>query len=747
VQPSRKLPRWRKEGADIENQYRRDFIKRCTAVGSGLTLGFYLRGSVVNAGGGYAMPNAWVKIGADNQVTILVARSEMGQDVATSMAMLVCEELDVDVNKVNIEFAPPAEVYINSLLGGQLTAGSTSVRDAWEKLRKAGAAARLMLVAAAAREWGVDASQVRAENGNLIGPNRRRMTYGMAAPKAAQMEVPKDVPLKPASAFKVVGNAKQKRLDTPQKVKGEPSFGIDVRVPGMLYAAVAMSPYIGGKVISYDDSHARNVPGVKAVVQYSRGVAVVADSYWQAKKAKDLLEVNWDPGENRGLNMQKIWAGLRDASKQPGAVFRETGGNIDQAMEGASKTLTATYQLPFLSHSPMEPQNTTAHVTANKAVIITPTQFQQLIPHVVAGATGLKPEQVEVQTTYLGGGFGRRIEVDYAIDAAEISKAAGGVPVKMVWSREDDMTHDSYRPTGLYTMTAGFDSNGKVLAFKFHSTSPSISARLFPSIVRDGIDPFAVEGIDNFPYAVRNLKFAYQIHDAGVTPGYWRAKSHNLNVVALECFIDECATAMGKDPIEYRLSMLDMGRSRHLWSALSAGVAVGSRIKTALETVRDEAGWGKPMAKGRGRGVAVMEGFNTVTAIVAEVTVSASYDVSVDRVVAVVDAGPLVHPDQALAQMQSCIIFGQSACMYGAITVKDNMIQQTNFDTYPVVRMNEAPKSIEVHWIKPADNQPPGGLGEPATAVIQPAVANAIYAATGKRVHTLPLTPENIRAS
>ncbi len=734
----------------IKNQSRRDFIKSSAAVGGGLTLGFYLPGGVsvatADSGGGYAMPNAWIKIGADNQVSILVARSEMGQDVATSMPMLVCEELDVDVNKVNVEFAPPAEVYINSLLGGQITGGSTSVRDAWEKLRKAGASARMMLVAAAAQEWGVDAAQVRAENGSLIGPGGKRMSYGMAAPKAAQMEVPKDVPLKPASAFKIVGNMKQKRLDTPRKVKGEPTFGIDTRVPGMLYAAVAMSPYIGGKVKSYNDARAKSMPGVKAVVQYSRGVAVVAESYWQAKKAKDLLLVEWDQGPNAGLNMQKIWGDLKTASEQPGAVFRENG-NADQALSGAAKTVTATYQLPFLSHSPMEPQNTTAHVTADKAVIITPTQFQQLIPHVVAGATGLKPEQVEVQTTYLGGGFGRRVEVDYAIDAAEISKAAGGVPVKMVWSREDDMMHDSYRPAGLYTMTAGMDSKGKITAFRFHSTSPSISARLFPSIVKDGIDPFAVEGIDNFPYAVPDTKMTYVMHDSGVTPGYWRAVSHNLNAVALECFIDECAVTAGQDPIAYRLSMIEMAEEKHKWSGLSAGVSVGPRIEAALKMVRDKSGWATPLAKGRGRGVAVMEGYNTVIAIVAEVTVSAGYDVSLDRVVAVVDAGPLVHPDQAVAQMQSCINFGQSACMWGEITVNNNIIEQNNFDMYRVARMNEAPKSIELHWVKPSDKQPPGGLGEPGTAVVQPAIANAIYAATGKRVRVLPLTPEHIGAA
>jgi isoquinoline 1-oxidoreductase subunit beta len=733
----------------IKNQSRRDFIKSSAAVGGGLTLGFYLPGTVSVAlakEGDQAMPNAWVKIGADNQVTIIVARSEMGQGVATSMPMLFAEELEVDINKVKTEFAPPAEVYINSLLGGQVTGGSTSVRDGWVKLRKAGASARMMLVAAAAQEWGVDAAQVRAENGNLIGPDGKRMTYGAAAPRAAQMEVPKDVPLKPASAFKVVGNVKQKRLDTPRKVKGEPTFGIDTRVPGMLYAAVSMSPYFGGKIKSYDDTRAKSMPGVKAVVQYSRGVAVVAESYWQAKKAKEVLQIDWDPGPNAGLNMEKIWAGLREASQKPGAVFREAG-NADEAIANTAKTVTATYQLPFLSHSPMEPMNTVAHVMADKAVIITPTQFQQLVPHVVAGATGLKPEQVEVQTTYLGGGFGRRVDVDYTIDAAEISQKAGGVPVKMVWSREDDMTHDPYRPAGLFILSAGLGEKGEMTGFRFHSTSPSIASRMFPSLVKDGIDPFAVEGIDNFPYAVPNLKFTYQMHDTGVTVGVWRAVSHNLNAAALECFVDECAAAAGKDPIEYRLGMLDMTQSKHAWSGLNAGVAVGPRFKAALQMVRDKSGWGTPLAKGRGRGVAVMEGYNTVTAVVVEVTVSPQYDVSLDRVVTVIDAGPLVHPDQAKAQVESCINFGQSACMFGEITVKDNSVEQSNFDAYRVVRMNETPKSIEISWVRPAADQPPGGLGEPMTAVVQPAIVNAIYAATGKRVRTLPLTPENISAA
>lgn len=733
----------------IKDQSRRDFIKVSAVAGGGVALGFVLPGrGVADGGGGHASPNAWIKVGSDNSVTIMCARSEMGQDVYTSLAMLVAEELEVDVNKVEVEFAPPAEVYINSMLGGQITGGSTSVRDGWEKMRKAGASARMMMVAAAAKQWGVDAGQCKVAGGAILGPGGKRVTYGMVAAAAATMEPPKDVPLKPVSAFKVVGNARQKRLDTPAKVLGTAAFGIDTRVPGMLYAAVALAPMIGGKVKGYNDARAKKMPGVKSVVQFSRGVAVVADSYWQAKKAKDLLIVDWDGGELADLDMNKVWAGLQAASAQPGATFREKGQDPESVMGSAAKVLEATYTLPFRTHSPMEPMNTFAHVTADKAVIITPTQFQQLIPHVVAGATGLKPEQIDVQTTFLGGGFGRRVEVDYAIDAAEISKLAGNVPVKMVWSREDDMTHDSYGPAGLYSMKGALDAGGKIIAFRFHSTSPSISARLFPSIVKDGLDPFAVEGIDNIPYDVPNMKMTYQMHDTGVTPGYWRAVSHNQNAPSLEGFMDELAAAAGKDPIEFRLMNLQMAEEKHALSGLSAGVTVGPRVQKVLEELKVKANWkGTAAGGGKARGVAVMEGYNTVMGMVVDVAVSADNDVTVERVVAVVDAGPLIHPDQAKAQMESCIIFGQGTALWGEITVKNGGVQQTNFDQLRVVRMNEAPKKLEIHWIAPAANQPPGGLGEPGTPVLTAALVNAVSAAVGKRCRTLPLSQENISAA
>ncbi|MBL8532626.1 MAG: xanthine dehydrogenase family protein molybdopterin-binding subunit [Betaproteobacteria bacterium] len=724
---------------------RREFLKASAAVSGGLALGFYLptASKLAEAQAATHSPNAWVKIGTDNTITIMCARSEMGQDVYTSMPILVAEELEVDINKVKVEFAPPAEAYINALLGGQLTGGSTSVRDGWEKLRKAGASARMMLVNAAAQQWGVDAAQCKAVGGAVSGPGGKRATYGQLAEAASKLEVPKEVPLKPVSEFKQVGNAKQKRLDTPAKVAGTATFGIDVRVPNMLYAAVAMPPMMGGKVGSYDDTRAKAMPGVKAVVQYSRGVAVVADSYWQAKKAKDLLEITWDEGPNANNDMRKVWAGLKEASQQAGAVFREAG-DADGAMKDAAKVYEATYELPFLSHSPMEPQNTVADVRADGATIITPTQFQQLVPFVVAGATGLKPEQITVITTFLGGGFGRRVEVDYTIDAAEISKAVGA-PVKMVWSREDDMTHDSYRPGGIYKVAMGVDKAGKPVAYRYHGTSPSISARLFPSIVKDGIDPFAVEAIDNFPYAVPNHKLTYQMHDSGITPGYWRGVSHNLNCYVVEGFIDEVAHAVGKDPIQYRIDNLEYQGEKHKWSGLSAGVPVGGRLKAVLEQVRSKAGWGAKLPDGKGMGVASMEGYNTVMACVAEISVSKNYDVTVEKVTYVVDAGPLIHPDQAAAQMESCTIFGLSAALFGEITVKNGGVEQTNFDGYRVVRMNEAPKTISLNWVPAAKDQPPGGLGEPATAVVAAAVGNAIFAATGIRVRRLPFTPENIK--
>jgi isoquinoline 1-oxidoreductase beta subunit len=721
---------------------RREFLKAGGSVAGGLALGFCLPGTVGAAARITSVKiNAWIRIAPDDTVTILCARSEMGQGVYTSMTMLVSEELEVDPGKVKVEFAPVGQAYNNTLLGGQLTGGSTSVRDAWEKLRKAGATARVMLVSAAAKKWGIDPDDCKASDGVVTGPGKKKATYGQLAARAAIMDVPQEVPLKPITHFKVIGNPKQKRLDTPAKVKGHAQFGIDVRVPGMLYAAVAMSPVIGGKAASFYDARARAVPGVKAVVQYSRGVAVVADSWWQAKKAKDLLQIHWDGGLDVNTDQQSIREGLRTAAEQPGTVLFEQGG-ADETDKQTAQTIAAIYQLPFLAHATMEPQNTIADVRIDRAIIHTPTQFQQLVPHAVAGATGLKPEQVEVITTFLGGGSGRRAEVDYVIDAAEISRAVG-LPVKMIWSREDDMAHDAYLPASVVKVSADVDAGGKPVALRMHSTSPAIANNLVPVFIGDSLDPLAPGRVDNFPYDTPNIKLTSQAHDTGVPSSAWRAVSHGFNAMALECFIDELATSAGKDAIHFRLDMLESKPAIRRQPGLPAELPSSARVKRVLEEVRTKSGWGRPLSSGRGMGIAVIQACNTVIAMVAQVNVSVALDVAIEKVTAVVDAGIVVHPDQALAQIQGAIVVGQSACMWGEITIENGGIAQTNFDSYRVARMSDAPKTLDISFI--GSDSAPGGLGEPAIAVIQAAIGNAIFAACGKRCRTLPYTPENIK--
>lgn len=725
----------------IADAGRREFLKTGGSVAGGLALGFCLPVMAGAAARDTSVRiNAWIRIAPNDTVTIFCARSEMGQGVYTSMTMLVAEELEVDPAKVKVEFAPVGQVYNNALLGGQLTGGSTSVRDAWEKLRKAGATARVMLVSAAAKKWGVDPDDCKASDGVVTGPGKKKATYGQLAARAAIMDVPKDVPLKALTHFKVIGNPKQKRLDTPAKVKGHAQFGIDVRVPGMLYAAVAMSPVIGGKVASFYDARARAVPGVKAVVQYSRGIAVVADSWWQAKKAKDLLQIHWDGGLSANADQQSIREGMRSAAEQPGTVLFEQGG-ADETDKPA-QSIDATYQLPFLAHATMEPQNTLADVRIDRAIIHTPTQFQQLVPHAVAGATGLKPEQVEVITTFLGGGAGRRVEVDYVIDAAEISRAVG-VPVKMIWSREDDMAHDAYFPASVVKVSADVDAGGKPVALRMHSTSPAVANDLMPVFIGDSIDPLVPGRVDNYPYDTPNIKLTAQAHDTGVPSSGWRAVSHGFNAMVLECFIDELATSAGKDAIHFRLDMLENKIAGRRQSGLPGEVSASARVKRVLEEVRSKSGWGRPLPTGRGTGIALIQACNTVIAMVAQVNVSVALDVAIEKVTAVVDAGIIVHPDQALAQIQGAIVVGQSACMWGEITIDNGGIEQTNFDSYRVARMSDAPKTLDISFI--GSDGAPGGLGEPAIAAIQAAIGNAIFSACGKRCRTLPYTPENIK--
>jgi isoquinoline 1-oxidoreductase beta subunit len=700
--------------SELKNPARRKFLKTSAAAGGSLIIGFTLPEAFAAAPVTTSMPNAWVKIGSNNTVTILSARSEMGQGVYTAMPTLVAEELEVDLKRIKVEIAPAGEVYINALLGGQLTGGSTSVADGYDKLRVAGAQARMMLVSAAAQKWNVDAADCHAKNGSVHGPKGKKATYGQLAEAASKLPVPKDVKLKDAKDFKYVGKPIN-RLDTPAKVNGTAEFGIDVKLPGMLYASLAQCPVIGGKVVSVDDAKAKAMPGVKHVVQITDGVAVVADSWWRAKVARDALEIKWDEGPAKAMSSDTVAAGLKAASAKPGAVFKNQG-DVEAGMKGAAKTLDASYEMPFLSHSPMEPMNFTADVRKDSCLLYGPTQFQQMAEGVAAQMLGMKPSQITVRTTFLGGGFGRRIDVDFVAQAIEISKAVSA-PVKLVWTREDDMTHDFYRPTSLHQISGGLDASGKPVAMKFHLTSSSVTARLFPPFVKDGLDPFMLEAAA-VPYDIPNQFADSVIYETGLRVGYWRSVSHALNAFANESFMDEMAHAAGKDTYEFRRALLGQK----------------PRLKNVLELAAAKAGWGKPLPRGRFRGIGVMEGYGTSMAQVAEVSVTDG-KVKVHRVVVAADLGRMVNPNIVRQQIESSVIFGLSAALYGEITLKDGRIEQTNFNTYPVVRMQDAPK-VETHLVASTEN--PGGIGEPATALISPTVANAVFAATGKRLRKLP---------
>jgi isoquinoline 1-oxidoreductase beta subunit len=701
---------------------RRDFLKTSAIAGSGLTLGVYLPGAVseAQAAGTVYTPNAWVHIADDNTVTLISARSEMGQGVYTSMPMLIAEELNVDIKKIKVAIAPPNEVYKNALLGGQLTGGSTSVRDGWEKLRIGGAQVRTMLVAAAAGKWNVDPANCHAENGMVISPNGKKATYGQLAQAASKLPVPKDIVLKDPKDFEIVGKP-LKRLDTPSKVNGTAEFGIDVKLPGMVYASLEQCPVIGGKVKSFDASRARTMPGVLDVVQIDDGVAVVANSYWRAKKARDALSVEWDEGPAANLNNAVMMDGIRNAAATEKNINVKKTGDAAAALGSAARTLNEEYESPLLAHATLEPMNFTAHYRNGKCLLIGPTQFQQGAQGAVAAALGIKPEDITLKTTFLGGGFGRRLELDFIVQAAQISKAVGK-PVKLIWTREDDTTHDFYRPMALNRMAAGLDADGKTIAMTFQVTSQSITQRAF-GLPKDTLDPFMVEAAV-VPYDIPNMTQDLVIHDTGLRAGYWRSVSHALNAFANESFIDEMATAAGKDPYEYRLSLLDKQ----------------PRFANVLKLAAEKAGWGNALPTGRARGIALMEGYDTYMAQVAEISVKDN-EIKVHRVIAVADLGLMVNPDTVEAQIQSSIAFGLSAALFEQITLENGRVQQTNFNNFPVVRMHEMPQ-IEVVLINSTEK--PGGIGEPATALIGPAVANALFAATGKRVRKLPLSPENI---
>ena len=703
---------------------RRGFLQTSAVAGGGLAIGANLAGLSVEAlaAGTIHTPNAWVHIADDNTITLISARSEMGQGVYTSMPMLIAEELNVDLRTVQVVIAPPGKEYVNALLGAQITGGSTSVRDGWEKLRVAGAQVREMLVSAAAARWNVDPATLTAANGKVTGPGGKSATYGQLAADAAKLPVPEKPPLKDPSKFAIVGK-RTKRLDTPSKVNGTAEYGIDVKLPGMLYASIEQCPVIGGKVDSFDGAAAKAMPGVVDVVQLPDGVAVVADTYWHAFKARKALTVRWNEGPGASLTTAQMAESNRDAATKGKVIVIKANGDVDAAMKGAVKVVKAEYTLPLLSHAPLEPMNFTAHVANGKALLIGPTQFQQGAEGVVAATLGMKPEDITIKTTFLGGGFGRRLELDFIAQAALVSKAVGK-PVKVLWTREDDMTHDFYRPMALNQLEAGLDAQGKPVAMRFKVTSQSVTQRAF-GLPADTLDPFMAEAAVA-PYQIAATKHDLVIHDAGMRVGYWRAVSHNMNAFANESFIDECAAAAGQDPVKYRLALLD-GQPR---------------FANVLRMASEKSGWATPVA-GRSRGVALMEGYDTYMAQVAEISMQGGVPV-VHKVTIVADLGRMVNPDTVEAQIQSSIVFGLTAALFGEITVDKGRIQETNFDRYRLMRMNEAPV-IDITLVQSSEK--PGGIGEPATALIGPAVANAVFAATGKRVRRMPFTAETIASA
>jgi isoquinoline 1-oxidoreductase beta subunit len=708
----------------MSTQSRRAFLKTASVTTGGLVIAMYLpacskpEDAAKSAGPPKQVAaNAWLKIGTDGTITVLCDRSEMGQGVYTALPTLICEELGVAPSSIKVESAPPGKEYVNALLGGQVTGGSTSVRDAWEKLRMAGAEARTRLIAAAAQEWGAPPQSCSVADGYVVFTSRRK-SFGELAEAAAALPKPENLQLKGRNEWKYIGKP-QKRLDTPSKVDGSAQFGIDVRLPGMLYAALAQPPELGASVKSFKADSAQGMPGVRQVLQTSSGVAVIADSWWQARQARDALQIEWAPGANAKMTNASIAAGLKSAASGKGKEVRKDG-DVEQALQ-SGRRIEQTYELPILAHATLEPQNCTAEFRDDGCHVYVPTQVQQFAQAAAAQASGLPPEKVFVHTTFLGGGFGRRLESDFIPAAVECAKAANK-PVKVLWTREDDMTHDKYRPPARNTLAATFDSNRKLNAVKIHLVAPSITSRWAPAAVANGaVDPFAVEAAHNFPYAVPNVYVDYLQHEIGIDVGYWRSVSHALNCFAVESFMDELAYEAGADPYEFRRNMLDKE----------------ARWQMVVDTAAKKAGWGRAPS-GHFHGIAAMSGYDSYLAQVAEISVQGG-KLKVHRIVCAIDCGQMVNPGIVEAQAEGSIVFGLTAALFSEINIAGGRVQEQNFDDYRMLRMNETPQ-IDVYVVNSTEK--PGGMGEPAVALVAPALCNAIYAATRKRLRTLPIAKQ-----
>jgi CO/xanthine dehydrogenase Mo-binding subunit len=702
---------------------RRTFLVAGAAAGGGLLLGFYLPQRVIaeaaTAGTDVFGPNAFVRIRPDNSVTLVMPQVEMGQGTYTSMSMLIAEELEVDLVQVTLEAAPPDDkLYANPLTGFQVTGGSTSVMAYWEPLRRAGATARVMLIAAAANDWSVNPQSCRAEKGAVVDPaTGRRLKYGELADAAAKLPVPDKVALKDPKDFTLIGTP-AKRIDTPDKVNGKAQFGIDAIVPGMKIAAVAACPVFGGKLVNVDDSKAMAIKGVRQVVRLDDAVAVVGDHMWAAMQGLAALDIDWDDGPNANVSTASIVEQMEVASQKEGVVAHKEG-DIAKGMTDSARKVEAVYEVPFLAHAAMEPMNCTVHVREDGCNIWVGNQVVSRAQAAAAQVTGLPPEKVQVHNHLIGGGFGRRLDVDGITQAVAIAKQVDG-PVKVIWSREEDIQHDVYKPYFFDRMTAGLDANGTPIAWHHRITGSSVWARWLPPTFKNGFDPDTIEGAEP-PYELPNILLDYVRHEPpGLTTGNWRGVGPTHNIFVVESFIDELAAAAKKDPVEYRRGLL--GKS--------------PRVLGALNLAAEKAGWGQPLAPGLGRGVSVQLAMGTYLSQIAEVEVSKDGEVSVRRVVCALDCGMAVNPDTIAAQIEGGIIFGISAALWGEITLKNGRVEQNNFNDYRVLRINETPL-IEVHLVK--STEAPGGIGEPGTIGIAPAMTNAIFALTGKRIRKLPI--------
>jgi isoquinoline 1-oxidoreductase beta subunit len=703
---------------------RRGFIK--SAAAGAFLLAFYVPARAVNepeqapdeTKGKFA-PNAFIRIDKTGTTTLVMPQVEMGQGIYTGVAMILAEELDADVAKIVLEHAPPNEkLYTNPLLGIQATGGSTSLRAFWTPLRTAGATARAMLVQAAAQQWHVDPAACTTSRGEVShSASNRKLAYGALIDAAGKITAPQNLPLKDPAKFVLVGT-RQKRFDTPDKVNGKVIYGIDAMVPGMKFATFSACPVFGGKVAHVDDSSAKALPGVQQVVVLDNMVAVVGDHMWAATKGLKALKIAWSEGEHGELSSAAIWQDMRTASQKDGVVAK-TRGDVEKGLSNGQK-FEADYELPFLAHATMEPLNCTVLLKTDSCELWLGTQIIARVQQSVAALTGLPLDKVTVHNHLIGGGFGRRLEDDMALNAVRIAQRMIGVPVKVVWSREEDIQQDIYRPIYRNIISASL-AGGKVAAWKYKVCGPAIIARWLPAGFQKGIDDDAVDSAIDMPYDIPDFQVQYlRVEPRAVPTGWWRGVGPNINVFAIESFMDELARKAGKDPIAFRRDMLGQQ----------------PRLVAALDLVAAKSDWGKPLPARVGRGVCVQPSFGSFIATVVEAEVDGQGDVSLRRVTTAVDVGTLVNPDSVEAQLQGGLVFGLTAALYGEITIKKGRVEQSNFNDYRMLRIDQMPK-IDVHMIK--SGEPPGGVGETGTTAGPPALRNAIFAATGIALKRLPI--------